>query len=87
MLLRNLDNRDAPDYAGFVNDLSEITQRQIPEIVEKSSLTTFIRRNQALILGVIGAAIPLLVALYPYIIPYAVNPIIESWSQLFHPPP
>ena len=83
-LLSNLDDREAPDYQGFMNELSEIAQKPIAEIADRAGFATIIKRNQGTILSLLGTVIPLLIALSPYIIPIFVNPVIQSWSQLFH---
>lgn len=84
MLLSNLDNRGAPNFLGFVNELSEITQKPTADIADKAGFATVVKRNQGTILTLFGTVIPLLIALSPYIIPIFVNPIIQAWSQLFH---
>lgn len=82
-LLRYLDSENV-DYVGFVKELSEMTNRPVTDIVEKAGLTVAIRRNQTWILGSLAVAVPVLIALSPYIVQYSLDPIFQSWSQLFH---
>lgn len=83
-LLSNLDNREAPDYVGFMNELLEIAQKPIAEIADKTGFAAFIKGHQGVILSLLGTVIPLIIVLSPYIIPIFVNPVIQAWSQLFH---
>jgi hypothetical protein len=78
------DAAESGDHWFFIRDVSKLANKSVSEILERNSLTWWLKSHSGTILTITIAIVGLLVTISPWLIPL-LGAWVKAWSSLLGP--